>query len=378
MLFIVLNHSQIIFSLCRLISSRLYVYLISNQKVLILLTRCFWDLSIIIQSQSPFVTPSLLASPPLTFLFNPKRQTVILGDQLDLLSLLLRKSKCLVKEVFEPDGRRRRIVEKWQREGSPGRGRHVCKVVKIGTCEVYLRRYQITRLEHEVREREFWKIWLERLVNQDREDLESQIKEFRGSFGIRWGFGIEHSGRMCVGGRSLWWMNYRRGTVEVEKPTMDFSNIISFHDFLFSFLNFTIYQCMLRKGRNFHSLWYPQSLEQCLAHRGAQWMLVELNAWGLQDPKILGDFSEFTQLIVTDPILKIAADPQFGVLLTVMCSVVLWLISLTIAASFLLVNSYLNFWTHFFQQMSAHYLVSSILLRSSSELLFVSHTDIIR
>ena len=237
MLFVILNHSQIIFSLCRRISSRLYVYLISNQKVLILLTSCFWGLSIIIQSQSPFVTPSSLASPPLTFLFNPKRQTVILGDHLDLLSLLLRKSKCLVKEVFEPDGRRRRI-EKWQREGSPGRGRHVCKVVKISTCEVYLRRYQITRLEHEVREREFWKIWLERLVNQDREDLESQIKEFRCSFGIRWGFGIEHSGRMCVGGRSLWWMNYRRGTVEVEKPTMDFSNIIFLSWLPLQFLKF--------------------------------------------------------------------------------------------------------------------------------------------
>lgn len=36
--------------------------------------------------------------------------------------------------------------------------------MKVAVCEVYLRKSQITYLEHEVREREIWKIRLEKLV----------------------------------------------------------------------------------------------------------------------------------------------------------------------------------------------------------------------
>lgn len=39
------------------------------------------------------------------------------------------------------------------RDVIPDGGRHKSKVSKIGMCEVYLRKYQITDLEHEVHER---------------------------------------------------------------------------------------------------------------------------------------------------------------------------------------------------------------------------------
>lgn len=57
----------------------------------------------------------------------------------------------------------------------PGRGRHMSKILKVGLCEVYLRKYQITDLAHEVHEKS---IFAGRKVgwNQDMEGLEPQIK----------------------------------------------------------------------------------------------------------------------------------------------------------------------------------------------------------
>lgn len=108
---------------------------------------------------------------------------------------------------------------------------------------------------------------------------------------------------------------------------------------------------------------YAQSPEHCLALGGAQGILVELNEWEHQDPKRLSDFFEFTQLIVTD------AGLHIGALLTMRCEAVIQVISTNIPSSFFLVNSYLNFSTHFFQQMIAKYLISYILITASMELL---------
>lgn len=105
----------------------------------------------------------------------------------------------------------------------------------------------ITYLEHEVHERDIWKIRLEKLdeariwrtLNLRGRDL------FRCSFGICWEFGIEH---LCsIFGRSLWWINCKREVVGRKKPTMNFFSLLFLIlDFL---LNFTQYK--LHKGRSF-------------------------------------------------------------------------------------------------------------------------------
>lgn len=111
--------------------------------MLFLQTRCFLHLSIIMQSQLNFIIPSSLASLPLTFPFSPKRQ--IFGLCLSPQKIISRKYLSLIEER----------VGLWtsDRDVIPGRGRHMSKVSKVGMCEVCLRKYQITDLEHEVHER---------------------------------------------------------------------------------------------------------------------------------------------------------------------------------------------------------------------------------
>ena len=81
----------------------------------------------------------------------------------------------------------------------------------------------ITYLEHEVHERDIWKIRLEKLVEaRIWRTLNLRGKGlFRCSFGICWEFGIEH---LCsIFGRSLWWINCKREVVGRKKPTVNFS-----------------------------------------------------------------------------------------------------------------------------------------------------------
>ena len=109
--------------------------------------------------------------------------------------------------------------KEWQREDIAGWRRQVGRAVKVGRIFEKI----ITYLEHEVHERDIWKIRLEKL---DEARIWRTLN-LRGkglfwcSFGICWEFGIKH---LCsIFGRSLWWINCKREVVGRKKPTMNFS-----------------------------------------------------------------------------------------------------------------------------------------------------------
>lgn len=196
------------------------------------------------QSQSCFIISSSLATLPFTFLFNPKRQIVFLRDLLSLIFLLLRKPYHDIKKVSEPDGRRGGILDKWQRGGVLGRGRYMCN----------FRSWNVWSIFEKISDNllgawSSWKRILEDEANevggsQDMEDLESEIKGFRCSSGIRRGFGVEHGERTeCVWGRSLWLLKGKEEIAEIEKPTHDgfFLLLFSVRGFLSNFLNVTVH-----------------------------------------------------------------------------------------------------------------------------------------
>lgn len=139
------------------------------------------------------------------------------------------------------------------------------------------------------------------------EDLESQIKRLILVF-IWDPLGIWHRTQwpIRISGKISLVDELEKGESGNRETNSELFLLFSIHVLKWLF-SFTFYQCKPHKGR----IWCPQSPEQCLTLGGAQGILAELNEWEQQDPKRLSDLFEFTQLIVTESGLEIAADSPF-------------------------------------------------------------------
>ena len=152
-------------------------------------------------------------------------------------------------------------------------------------CEVYLRKYQVTNLEHKVHGREFWKGTAGKLnQSPDVDNLGFQMKRLRCSFGPRWGCGMEHSSRVVCGGSSEAGGSLKGFSRRREANSGPFLLLFSCLNFLLKLLTSPVYR-QLHKGRRFWSLERPRSLEQRLAFHGAGRRLVAVKEWAHPRPK---------------------------------------------------------------------------------------------